>query len=206
VTRLRVACPSMASVRTAATLLVACLAALVASAPAPASASTETATKTIRWANGQITHIGSLRTSSRLRQPTIARAITAFGKPSSTRRTSRITCVVHWSRIGLRATFANLGAIPAGQTVCTTTVGLLATATIRGRSFQTQKGLRVGDSTTRLKTLHPGARFRNGSWWLATAPAVFGDVEPGERVPIVRAITRDGRVAHFFLSVGAAGE
>jgi hypothetical protein len=113
---------------------------------------------------------------------------------------------VNWSRIGLRATFANLGGIPPGQSVCTPSVGLLGTATIRGRGFQTQEGLRVGDSTERLKTVHRGARFRQGSWWLATAPAVFGDIEPGERFPIVRALTSDSRVALFALSIGAAGE
>jgi hypothetical protein len=193
----------MARARTAAALLAGCLA--TAGAGVPARASTGSETRTIRWANGHVTQIGSLRTSGRV-QPTIARAIAAFGRPSSTRRTSRITCVLDWSRLGLRASFANLGAIPPGQTICTPSVGLLGSASVRGRGFQTQRGLRVGDSTARLRRLHSGARFRQGTWWLATAPAVFGDVEPGERVPIVRALTQDGRVTRFVLSIGAAGE
>ena len=210
----------MSSARIAAVLCLACVAPLAgaagagagahagAGAAAGAASSDATTAKTIRWAAGQVTHIGSLRTSSsRTRPPTLGRAIAAFGRPTSTRRTSQITCVVSWSKLGLRATFANLGGIPpGGQTICSPAVGLLATATIRGRAFQTPRGLRVGDATARLKALHSGARFRQGSWWLATAPAVFGDVEPGERFPIVRAFTQASRVTIIALHIGAAGE
>lgn len=202
----------MPRARIAALLCLACVALLAEAAGAGtragAASSDATTAKTIRWAAGQVTRIGSLRTtSSRTRPPTLARAIAAFGRPTSTSRTSPITCVVNWSRIGLRATFANLGGVPpGGQTICSPAVGLLATATVRGRAFQTQEGLRAGDSTARLKRLHTGARFRQGTWWLATAPAVFGDVEPGERFPIVRAFAKDGRVTHLALHIGAAGE
>ena len=185
---------------------IACCALSAPGAPASASADGSSA-RTIRWAGGQVTHVGSLRTtSSRTRSPTLARAIAAFGRPSSRKLRSTESCEVNWGALGLRATFVNLGLAPPGTTTCTPSVGKLQVATIRGRGFRTQRGLHVGDSTARLKALHSGARFRQGSWWLATAPAVMGDVEPGERFPIVRAITQGGKVARFALHIGAAGE
>ncbi len=106
--------------------------------------------------------------------------------------------------LGLRANFVNLGLTPRGQTTCSAGVGKLQSATIRGSSFQTQRGLKVGDSTVRLRELHPGARLRERSWWLATAPNPFD--EPGERMAIVRANARGGRVVSFVVWIGAAGE
>jgi len=192
--------------RLAALTVLACCALTLPSASASA-ATGGTSVRTIRWAAGQVTQIGSLRTSSsRTRAPTLSRAIAAFGRMYSRKLTSKISCEVNWAGLGLRATFVNLGGAPPGTTTCTPRVGKLQFATVRGRGFQTQRGLRVGDSTARLKQLHSGARFRQGSWWLATAPAVFGDVEPGQRVPIVRAITQGGKVARFVLQIGAAGE
>jgi len=185
---------------------IACCALSAPAAPASA-ASADSPPRTIRWSAGQVTHIGSLRTSSsRTRAPTLARAIAAFGRPSSRRVTSTISCEVNWTRLGLRATFGNLGGARPGTTICSPSVGRLGAATIRGRGFRTERGLRVGDSTARLRALHSGARFRLGSWWLATAPVVFGGIEDDERLPIVRAITRDGKVARFALHVPAAGE
>ena len=92
-----------------------------------------------------------------------------------------------------------------GTTTCTTSVGRLQTAEIRGRAFQTQGGLRVGDMVARLRRLHPAARRHGTTWWLATAPNVSG-ADPGDRFAIVRANVRDGRVAAFVLWIGAAGE
>jgi hypothetical protein len=156
---------------------------------------------TIRWANGKVTSIGALKTSG---SPTLTRAIRAFGTPSRTRLSGREVCVVDWNALRLRANFVNLGATPAGRTTCTAGVGKLQTATIRGTSFRTQRGLKVGDSIARLRELHPGARLRERSWWLASAPNRFGDA--GERIAIVRANTRAGKVVNFVLWIGAAGE
>jgi len=192
--------------RRIAILTAVCGALSLQTAP-PAGAATDPTTRTIRWSGGQVTQIGSLRTtSSRTSVPTLSRAITAFGRTSSRRLTSANSCEVSWARLGLRGSFANFGGTLPGQTTCTPSVGKLQTATIRGRGLRTQRGLRVGDTTARLKQLHSGARFRERSWWLATAPAIFGDVEPGQRVPIVRAITQDAKVARFVLQIGAAGE
>jgi hypothetical protein len=178
-------------------LLIAAAAWLLATTAAAVGA----ATHTIRWANGQVTSIGAMKTSG---SPTLTRAIRAFGTPSRTRLSGQEVCIVDWNGLGLRANFVNLGANPAGRTTCTAGVGKLQTATIRGTSFQTQRGLKVGDSIARLRQLHPGARLRERSWWLASAPNRFGDA--GERIAIVRANTQAGKVVNFVLWIGAAGE
>ncbi|MDP1847476.1 MAG: hypothetical protein Q8K79_06770 [Solirubrobacteraceae bacterium] len=171
-------------------LLLAATAALAATSP-----------RTIRWANGKVTHIGTMRTNG---SPTLTRAIRAFGTPSRRRLSGRELCRVDWNALGLRANFVNLGGARPGQTTCTPGVGKLQTATIRGTGFRTPRGLKVGDSTARLRELHPGARLRERSWWLATVPNPFGAA--GDRMAIVRANTKAGKVANFVLWIGAAGE
>ena len=177
-------------------LIGACAALLFAAAASAAAAAT-----TIRWKNGAVTHIGDLSLS---RTPTIARAGAALGAPTKTRLTSTETCVVDWTPLALRGNFVNLGGSRPGQTTCSPTLGKLQSAEIRGPALQTQNGLRVGDTLARLRKLHPAARRRGGSWWLATAPNVFGT--PGTRISIVRANIRDGKVSAFVLWIGAAGE
>lgn len=179
--------------------VIVALAALVLVAATAAGAATPP--HTIRWANGKVTSIGAMKTSG---SPTLTRAIRTFGAPSHKRLNGREVCIVDWAGIGLRANFVNLGLARPGQTTCTAGVGKLQTATIRGTGFRTQRGLKVGDSTARLRQLHPGARLRQGSWWLATAPNPFG--EPGDRMAIVRANTKGGKVANFVVWIGAAGE
>jgi len=174
-----------------------------ASAPATGSAPG----RTIEWAGDQVTRIGALRTSpSRTRPPTVARAVAAFGKPSSRKRTSNVSCLVRWDKIGLRGNFVNLGQAGVGRSACADAVGLLQTATITGKSFRTPRGLHIGDTTTKLKTLHPGATFQDGAWWLATAPAVIGDVQAEQRIWVVRALSQAGVVQRFNVRVGAAGD
>ena len=160
-----------------------------------------TTSRTIRWSNGKVTHIGAMRTNG---SPTLTRAIRAFGSPSRRRLSGRNVCIVDWNALGLRANFVNLGLTPRGKTTCSAGVGKLQSATIRGTGFRTQRDLRVGDSTARLRELHPGARLRERSWWLATAPNPFG--EAGDRMAIVRANTKAGNVSNFVLWIGAAGE
>jgi len=174
----------------ATALLLAATAALAAGSP-----------RTIRWSDGQVTHIGAMKTNG---APTLTRAIRAFGTPSRRRPSGREVCIVDWNALGLRAHFVNLGLTPRGKTTCSAGVGKLQTATLRGTGFRTQRGLRVGDSTARLRELHPGARLRDRSWWLATAPDPFG--ERGERMAIVRANTNAGRVSRLVLWIGAAGD
>ncbi len=178
-------------------LIGACAALLLGAGASAAAAATS-----IRWKDGKLTQIGDLSLSS---TPTIGRAREAFGAPTSKRLESEVQCVVDWTPIALRAYFVNLGGQQPGQTTCSPSVGKLQSAEIRGRAFQTQNGLRVGDTLARLRKLHPTARRRGASWWLATAPDVFSD-RPGARISIVRANVKDGRVSAFVLWIGAAGE
>lgn len=160
-----------------------------------------TSSRTIRWANGQVTHIGTMKTNG---SPTLRRAIRAFGTPSRRRLSGREVCIVDWNVLGLRANSVNLGLAPPGAPTCSAGVGTLQTATIRGTGFRTQRGLKVGDGTARLRELHRGARLRDRSWWLATAANPFG--EPGDRMAIVRANVMGAKVVNFVVWIGAAGE
>jgi hypothetical protein len=158
---------------------------------------------TIRWVGDQITRIGSLNTASTKRPPTIARAIQAFGRPTATRRTSRVSCTLSWRTYGLHATFVSLGTAYPGKT-CVQRLGVLQTATALKPRIQTQAGLRVGDSVARLRELHPDAYFQDGGFWLATAPAVIGSTARSQRTWIVRVLTIGGKVFRIGLRVGAA--
>ena len=157
---------------------------------------------TIRWSDGKVTRIGALDLS---RTPTIKRATDAFGPPTSKRLSGKVLCVVDWRGLRLRGNFVNLGGPMPGRTTCSTSVGKLQTAEIRGRAFQTQAGLRVGDTLARLRRLHPAARRHGTTRWLATAPDVFG-ANARDRFAIVRANAKAGKVCAFVLWIGAAGE
>jgi hypothetical protein len=183
---------------------VVCIAlAALPAASAPASAA-ETI-PTIQWAGDQVTRIGSLRTASKLRLPSIARAITAFGRPSTTKRTSRVACTLTWRTLGLRATFVSLGGAYPTKATCVARVGVMQTATVFGTGLKTQGGLQVGDTVDRLRELHPEAYFQDGCFWLATAPAVMGSTSRSQRTWIVRALTDSGIVRRIGLRIGAAG-
>jgi hypothetical protein len=183
-------------------VVVVCLA-LTALQVVPASA--DTATPTIQWAGDAVTRIGSLRTASKLQPPSIARAIVAFGRPSATKRTSRVSCTLSWRTLGLRATFVSLGGAYPTKTTCVARLGLMQTATVFGTGLQTQGGLQVGDTVDRLKELHPEAYFQDGCFWLATAPAVMGSTSRSQRTWIVRALALGGIVRRIGLRIGAAG-
>lgn len=166
------------------------------------SAAVAQAPATIRWSDGKLTRIGALDLS---RTPTIERATDAFGQPTKKRLSGKVLCVVDWTPLRLRGHFVNVGGPMPGRTTCSTSVGKLQTAEIRGRAFRTQAGLRVGDTLARLRRLHPAARRHGASWWIATTPNVVGG-DPRDRIPIVRADVRDGRVSVLVLWIGAAGE
>jgi hypothetical protein len=186
---------------------VVCLAvAALPAAPATASAPVtgNEATPAIRWVDDAVTRIGDLNTSSKTRLPTIARAVAAFGRPSSTKRTSRVACTLGWRKLGLRATFVSLGTAYPTKATCVARLGVMQTATVFGTGLKTQGGLQVGDSVARLKELHPEAFFQDGCFWLATAPTVIGSSEASQRTWIVRALAEGGIVRRIGLRIGAA--
>jgi hypothetical protein len=180
------------------------LAVLPASTAGASATSDDLDTPAIRWIDDEVTRIGTLNTASKLRPPTIARAIAAFGRPSSTRRTSRVACTLGWRKLGLRATFVSLGSAYPTKATCVARLGVLQTATVYGSGIETQGGLRVGDSVDRLKELHPEAYFQDGCFWLATAPAVMGSESRSQRTWMVRALSDGGVVRRIGLRVGAA--
>ncbi len=186
-----------------------CCVAFVALPAAAAGASATTgdsaATPTIRWTDDEVVRIGTLRTASNTQPPTIARAIAAFGRPSSTKRTSRVACTLGWRKLGLRATFVSLGAAFPTKTTCVQRLGVMQTANVYGSGLRTQGGLQVGDSVTRLKELHPEAYFQDGCFWLATMPVVVGSTEENQRTWVVRALASGGIVRRIGLRIAAAG-
>jgi hypothetical protein len=174
-----------------------CALALLVAGTAAAAPST-----TIRWKNGRVTQIGALKTTG---TPTIARATAAFGAPAKIRLDGKVLCIVDWTALGLRGNFVNLGGPVPGETTCSPDVGKLQSAEVRGAGLQTPAGLRVGATVARLQKLHPSARRHGSTWWLATAPNVFGGDGSG-RFPIVRANVKAGKVSALVLWIGAAGE
>jgi hypothetical protein len=115
-----------------------------------------------------------------------------------------VACILFWRKIGLRATFVSLGKAFPTKTTCVARLGVLQSARVYGPGLKTQGGLKVGDSVTRLKELHPDAYFEEGSFWLATAPVVIGSPETSQRTWIVRALVDGGIVVRIGLRIGAA--
>jgi hypothetical protein len=112
-----------------------------------------------------------------LRDPSIAAATAAFGRPSSER--GGRGCTASWAHAALTVTSASR-ACEAAATV--------STITVHGR-WRTWAGLRVGDPVSAIRARHPHAIAHGTVWWLPT--------------PAVAAIVRGGRVAAFRLTVGS---
>ncbi len=155
---------------------------------------------TVATSGGSVARIGSFRPGV---DPTIGAATRAFGRPSSRTPTGDDVCVVTWRRLRLRVVFASFGAARPGRTTCTSGVGRAQSVTLRGRRFRTWRGLRVGDRSATIPRRHPGARFRQGSWWLRTATSVVGDES---EYGVLRAIVSRGRVTALTGWIGAAGD
>jgi hypothetical protein len=147
---------------------------------------------------GRVIAIGDFKPE---RNPTLGAAVAAFGTPSSTREESRGTsCHTGWRELGLRIVFVNLG---SGGSACAASLGRAQSASAFGRRWRTSRGLKIGDSTRRLRRLYPHALRRGRTYRLVAAKSVFGD---GGRYSVLAAKTRAGRVRSFRLFIGAAGE
>jgi hypothetical protein len=70
---------------------------------------------------------------------------------------------------------------------------------LRSEHWTTERGLHVGDPTTKLKQLYPGAEFTVGAFWLYKAYDAFvqGDA------PIVTAQMKGGAVNVIRVQVNA---
>lgn len=151
----------------------------------------------------QVVNLGGYRTTySAGHTPTLGDAVTVFGSPSS-RIEGRYACYVRWPRLGLRIDFVNYS-VDARLPRCRDDVGLPQQAHMTGRGlWRTSKGLVIGDTLTRLRSLYPRATGHGASWWLISIYSTVGT--PG-RGPVLSAYVKGGRVASFRGAVGAAGE
>jgi hypothetical protein len=142
-------------------------------------------------------------------QPTLAGARAAFGRP--TRCTSRApgSASASWHAAGLRATFYTLDIPPAGP-ACRAGRLFVGSATMTGPTWQTSKGLRVGDGLARVqqvypqsdsvRRLYPGISYPAGRWQLEWRNAF------GARSPLLVAVMRTGKVVAFEVELGRGGE
>lgn len=164
--------------------------------PSPAAAARS---YTIDVARFSVSSIGDFRPSS---DPHIGAAERVFGRASSKRKTSGLSCRVRWKRLGLAIVFVSFGDPGAS---CRDDVGRAQTFKARGKRFRTWHGLRVGQPEASVTRRHPAAEFRAGAWWLKTAISPFGDGETEFAVVDAR-IGRDDRVRVLRGWIGAAGD
>lgn len=88
-----------------------------------------------------------------------AAAVESFGKPSSFHRSANL-CHTRWNALGLEIDFVNV------MGPCSTKLlrksGLWYGASVTSKRWTTDRGLRVGDSLERLRSLYPKARHVGG--------------------------------------------
>jgi hypothetical protein len=132
---------------------------------------------------------------------TATRAKTVFGAPTSQRRIASNQCRLVWRGRGLSMAFLEFD---PKKNACRT--GFFVQATTIGRAWHTVKGLRIGNSVARLRTLYPRAPHVTGTgpndgWWLVTRRAcaeVGGDRCPG----LLARVNAGNRVAAFVVRRG----
>jgi hypothetical protein len=173
-------------------VLLAALAALAV--PSTASA----ADLVIKVRSKHIASLGGFQTGGN--HGTLRGAIRAWGRPSTRKALGDTGCQVNWSSVGVRAIFANFG----GGSGCSERLARLQRATLRSKRWSTERGLHVGDPTTKLKQLYGDATFTASYFWLYTAPDVFGGTD--DDIPIVTAQTKGGAVNLMQVFVMAAGD
>jgi hypothetical protein len=132
------------------------------------------------------------------RDGTLGGAIRAFGRPPSLKRAD-VTCLARWRNHGLSISFYNLG----GRDPCKPQYGYFGQAIITGRQWTTAKGLRIGDTASRIRALY-GSRRVSGSWvWLVTRRSPYG----GNALYSALAVKiHRGRVAAFRVRHQAGGD
>lgn len=123
---------------------------------------------------GTVTALGDWQ----LTNPNLNGAIRAFGRPSATHHYHGL-CRVSWHAQRLSAIF--LSPPPRCH-------GLQWFQTA-SRSWRTEKGLRVGDPTSRIRELYPDAEWGGKQWTCLDAPGSFLDIEPrAGRVHAIRVV------------------
>lgn len=128
-----------------------------------------------------------------------ASAVAAFGVPTS-RGTLPGTnvCTVRWRAEGLDVRLASARPVCAPANL---TRGTWYGATVSSRRWSTARGLRVGDTVARMRSLYPGARFRDlppdaPTWSLVRRRQDERELE------LLRVTVWDGRVRTIELGAG----
>ena len=146
------------------------------------------------------------------RNPTYQGAINAFGEPDKCTTVRFGDGVAVWHSLGFRLYATTLDYPGRGANACNTPEAYsINHVTVTGRRWHTSFGLRVGDSTTRLRRLYPRAvrhRGWNAGFWLVTARRrCLGECDT-EFVTVPRLVARvqSGRVGALVFPVYAQGE
>jgi hypothetical protein len=145
---------------------------------------------------------------------TLGDAVAAFGEPDSMTpvRYLESGCKTVWPSLGLAAFSGSFG---AGAVPCGLDVTLVQTLVIDGPAFETDRGLRVGDSLAELLSSYPAATTRGldaeigdqsisggGDLYTLETPHIpFHDF-----VTTLQALVRDGRVRTIEVTPFLAGD
>jgi hypothetical protein len=176
-------------------LIVVCLCLFQLPAAATASAAPNTtplanSALVIQANNAGVQNLGGFHP---IRNPTVRAAVNAFGRPSSRRpRYGGSGCDVSWRKIGLKITFAYYG---GRGTACKR--GIAKTGVIQGTAadrWQTNRGIRIGDSLEQLERRYPNAVEWEGDYWLAIGYSPLGD---GYSYPVLAAMVSGETVSGF---------
>ncbi len=117
-------------------------------------------------------------------------AVGAFGRPTTSLRRGEY-CDLGWEPIDLTIILTATGR----RDPC---AGEVAGGVVSGKQWRTARGLRVGDSPDRLRSLYPEAQARPDGWWRlrVVRRPVLGQLGPQ---PLLSAHVRGGRVDRFVL-------
>jgi hypothetical protein len=150
------------------------------------------------------------------RDPTLRGAISALGRPTACRLVHAPDhALAVWRPLGVVVELRTYGSLRPGETGCTAPAHIQVDhVRVTSRSWITSLGLRVGDSTRKLRHLYPKARTRKlgrlpSAYWLVTrwgSCVGLCDAPPLTTIPVLLAEVRGGKVAAFYLHVGAEGD
>ena len=102
--------------------------------------------------------------------------------------------------MGVKGTFYTLG---LGADGCAGRNLYAGVITLRGPRWQTDKGLRIGATTSELTTAYPQATHKGARWVLEALTSQFGAMGV---FPTLEATSRAGVVRSFVATIGAGGE
>jgi hypothetical protein len=151
------------------------------------------AQQVIRLGRSRATHVGPLAMTQRTEMGSLSRAIAAFGAPTRSAKEQWLTRRA-WPAWGLTGWYYTLSL--GGETYVD---GFI----VRGGSWRTQHGLRIGDRAARIRELYPTAERHGSRWWLRQRYRRYGT--PGWEPTVIANVAR-GKVVSFGLQYSAGGE